>query len=502
MELDNTVATQIIYDKTEIPITLELNLKLFRLLTQNDVLMSQVRIRIEQLIEALLSTLGIPGIPGLTFSALSEKTFEDKSDTDSISGKQLLQLSIHEEYCDYPDDLLRGVHSLMETSPLLLASNPAYILSWLEQLFQASNTDEAEVSTRRATEFLGQTCVEILKLRPSVMLALPQVEAYCFRLSTFAEEEKVDLKKTQPEWFLPLLRSILDSGISIADIRKICEVLSSSTALQRSQEDLCEMLIANLIPPHIEIQFPLDYLKELTTGNAQKGPEQFAMLRKEFFEESGMRFPPFRFVAVEELRYPCFAFKLNSLTTLPFVGLKSNQDFLPVTAPGPSKDAIHSENEILNPLNDKVSILVEYQPDNPENTFTARQLDYFLLCFKATLKKHKARFVNLNFVHEQLKLLGSSQPALLELLRSRLSDEQLTHIMRVLVTENVSIRDMHYLFERLLDYLFLSTDPEHNSVLAYPLSRALSPVKTLNNDQGNVVQFLKESMKRTDLLAI
>ena len=110
--------------------------------------------------------------------------------------------------------------------------------------------------------------------------------------------------------------------------------------------------------------------------------------------------------------------------------------------------------------------------------------------------------MNLNFVREQLKLLGSSQPALLELLRSRLSDEQLTHIMRVLVTEDVTIRDMHYLFERLLDYLFLSTDPEHNSILAYPLSTALSPVKTLNNDQGDVVQFLKESMKRTDLLTV
>jgi hypothetical protein len=487
------------HDALEIGLALELDAELFRLLTGNDSVVMQVRSTVEQYVAGFIAALGIPGVPRLEITAPAESSPQNSGSEGVGAGEQFLRLSAHGQVCAYSDELLGSVYSYMELSPLLLEATPAYILSWLQKLLRDSEDMESSERTRRVAEFFGLVCVEILKIRPSVLVAPAQVAAYCALLANIEEGQDTTRGRMQPlsDWLLPVLHMVLDMYLPIADIQAVAFVLSYSNASQASPEDTGEQLIAYLLAQDIEIQMPQDYLKELTTSNVYAGRDKFTTLRKELFDEFGIRYPAFRFVPDEHLKPSCFAFKLNAVTTLPFVGLKAQQGLLPTPIPAIDNDA----PMIINPLSGGVESLIEFKPEDTEYSSSRKQLDYFMLCFKATLKKHKTLFVHQSFVADQCKKLREYHPILVNTVKAKISDERLTRILRALVMKNASIRDWRFLFERLLDYLYMSADPANNSILVYWMTTPLEE-KFWSDEPENVVSFLRDSMKRTDILSV
>lgn len=479
----------------DIGLALELDAELFHLLTSNDSTATQVRSTIEQNAAAFISMLGIPGILRLEIRILAESSAQ-AADSKDMRAEQLLRLSIHGQVYACADDLLRSVYSYMESSLLLFQATPAYILSWLKKLLDDAEGMEGSDGVSRVAEFFGLVCVEILKIRPSVLLSPAQVAQYCTLLTSSEEVQDTTAERKQPQqdWLFPVLCLALDAYLSIADVQFVSTVLSTAIASEASTEDTGEALIASLLAHNIEIRMPHECLKELTTNAGER--DKFTKLRKELFDEFGIRYPAFHFVPDNHLKPSCFAFKLNAITSLPFVGLKAQQGLL--RAPVSTGD--NDTPMIVNPLSGVVESLTEYKLEGGKSS-SSQQLDYIILCFKATLKKHKALFVQRNFVAEQCRQLGMSYPTLVNTVKAKISDEQLTRILRALVMENIPLKDWHFLLERLLDYLYISADPANNSILAYWMT---TPPEKVNwsYELENIVSFLTESMKRTDILRL
>ncbi len=391
----------------DISCLLELDRILLDALTKHESLYESVRAGIVRMGDEVIQTLGIPGRLALEVVALDEQT---------LLNNQFLRLTVQDILCDYPEELLRRVHSYVNLIPLQSKVTPDDVLHWLRKLATSQVASEDKPDTlddvqkdEKVTEFFGLLCLELIKQRPSVLLGPTQAKIYCTLLSRHIEE--LDPAPASwppdPQWLQAILGDILDLGISLANTLEIAKVLSQPQ--ECSQDEISEKVI-DALRSDIEIHVPLEYLRWLTTVD-EDGPGGFAAVRSILFQRQGLRCPTSHFVQNERLKPHCFTLKIQHLTTLPWVDPSS-------------------------------------------------ELAYFLDYALNTLREYGCRLIHRTFVQEQLEQLNQYCPILVKTIHAKVSDEQLTHMLRALVAEGVSIRDLRLILERYLDYTYVNYEQD------------------------------------------
>ncbi len=411
------------FEVPEISCLLELDYTLLDALTKHESLYESVRAAIVHMGDEVIQTLGIPGRLALEVVALDEQT---------LLNNQFLRFTVQDTLCDYPDELLRRVHSYVNLIPLQSEVTPDDILNWLRKLATSQVPSEGEPDTlddlqkdEKVTEFFGLLCSELIKRRPSVLLGPTQVEIYYTLLSRHIEEldPAPASRPPYPLWLQPILGNVLDLGVSLAKTLEIAKVISQSQ--ECDQDKISEKIIDDL-RSDIEIHVSLEYLRWLTTVD-EDGPGRFAALRRALFQQQGLRCPISHFVQNERLKPHCFALKIQHLTTLPWVDLSS-------------------------------------------------ELVYFLSSALDTLCEYGHRLIDRTFVQEQLKQLNQYCPILVKTIHAKVSDERLTRWLRELVAEGGSIRDLRLILEQYLDW-----DP--NNAHTY-LDRGYTYLRLKNTEQA------------------
>src|SRR5262249_40145213 len=138
-------------------------------------------------------------------------------------------------------------------------------------------------------------------------------------------------------------------------------------------------------------------LRQLTTEWHETGPDMFAFLPKEMFQELGLTYPKFRFVTRTDLKPNAFAFKVNHLTTLPFLSLLPDQCLTNEAAEHLKRSwkdlAVRSAT---NPASGQPGSVVGLESKaelEKAGLTTWDQIGYFILCMADVLRKNGACFV-------------------------------------------------------------------------------------------------------------
>lgn len=420
----------------EVPVLLELDASLSRIVATEDALHEKVRVGVQQALEGVMEVLGIPGVPVLQISPLHE-----------MQAEQFARLSVHGQPCSYPDEVIYRIDSYMTDSVLSTQETLANILQRLQRLFETADMPE-EKFTNILIVFFGFACREIVSRQPSMLLNLTQVETF---IDFLAQTDEVEEAKLDAEWLLPILRTVLDLKISLVDMTTVKRFVKIGMEQRRSQQDIAEDIIDALKPKELIIYMSQAYLKELTTFDEKQGPAKFVALRKSLLDETGLIYPSLHFVAADGLDAPGFAFKINHLTLLPWVGL-------------------HSDDPGL--------------------------LDHFINCLSTTLKENNHCFVHRHFLQDRLDQFRPYFPSLIQRVEAKISLEQMTRVLRALVAKDISIRDMRFVLEQFLDFMYISADPSKNAGLDLQFTASGQVNASWFKEPMHMVDYVEVSLQR------
>ena len=387
----------------------------------------------------LMETLGIPGEPAVEIKSLQGPPLETGFMRFSVGGQVL----------HYPDETLRSVYCWLTGSPIRADITSAGMLS--EMMAWLSKASDPHSSAL----LFSQMSLAVIKLQPYVLLGQSQVAAY---VASLPVPEMKDATRWPPDqdWLTGVLRQVLRLRISIADKQAVATALAP--CMEGQFLNACETLIDVLRPDAVEIYVEKEYLRQLTTRNAENRSGRLTSLRDGLFAELGIVYPAFRLVPDTQLAPRQFMFKLNYVTCVPQVGLGPEESLvndtperlraLNITAVAAGNPATGRPNSITN---------LEHQSALETGGCTTwDQMDYLILSLAAVLRSNAGCFVSRRFTEEQLQQVETAFPALVNRARSVVSVEETTAVLRKLAAEETSVRNLRLILERLSDYQFWS----------------------------------------------
>lgn len=353
----------------------------------------------------LMKTLGIPGQPSVELHVLEDAV------------PHFMNVQINGQPCPYQIYIYRRIYSYVKASLTDLQEDYEVIWAWLRGLAQplSESTGDEAIDRHPLIVFLTCACLEIVKLQPAVLLGLEQVEAIKQLLpppAALPEEQTEKAEKDewlQAEWLHRVLTKVLQQNISLADTYTIGLTLFSMR--ESSQEEIAEELIAKLSADVLEIHLPQDLLRTFTIAYARYLHGQLRNVRQTMMQTFGLSLPEMRFVLDEDLKPGSFACKINSLLMLPWVVV--------------AEDA----------------------------------LDWMEPLLLQNVRENRRCFVHRRVVDQLLAPYKQSSPLLFRLSSRRLSIYRLTQALRILVIEELPIRDLAFILERLLNYRYIVANP-------------------------------------------
>ncbi|MFX0194478.1 MAG: FHIPEP family type III secretion protein [Candidatus Hodarchaeota archaeon] len=472
---------------SKVTLSLEIHPSLNRFCDRGDPLKKAICRTISGGLTELLEILGIPGRSTVRATKLREPT---------MGNLRLLRVSVNGQLCRYSDELLGRVYNYVTDVPLTPEVGPNEILAWLREL--SGQRDEKADFT--IAEFFRFACLEVIKRNPAVLLGRDQVDTYQTSLPLPSEKAGLQQGTWPPEqtWLHQVLSKVLSVRVSIADKERVVDVLTRGLEEKQSQEDIVEDLIVVLRPDIVEIQLSRDYLKEVTTAASGNGYDNFSIMRDGMFYELGLNYPDFRFTPVEYLKRNGFAFKINHLTTLPRIGLRLEQCLVNDTTDRLSLLNIQGMRAI-NPANASECSIIDSnyrQIAESAGLTTWNQMGYLVLSFAADLRENSACLVHRQGVQSQFDQLAQAFPTLVDTVQERVGINQVTRVLRALVAEGLSIRNLRLILEWMLDYDYIVTDPYNYIIFDDRMPTSREPDEAWLRDPVNLASFVRVGMKR------
>ena len=476
---------------TRVAFSLELSPALAPVLDTEGRLYPSLHEALSQGLSDILETLGLPGTPHVQVTTPDEH---------AARPDPYLRVLVHGQVCPYSAELLQRVFSYV-TRTLPAKVSPSQILEWLT----ASSDQQDGASDAECVEFLSMAALETVKRDPAVLLGLDQVVAYQTMLPDLGPAHESPQPDTQPgswppdpAWLASVLNPVLGLGISIANTSVIAKTLHDGLLDGRSQEDIIEDVIDALSPDVIDILIAQEDLRTMTMAHAGKGYDNFVLLRDGLFYELGLRYPNFRFVHVEHLKPNSFGFKISHLPSLPCIGLEPNECLVNDT---PSRLRLLNIDgkPTTNPANaNESSVIAIDDQDVVESAglTTWNPLAYLVLSFAAELRAHSALFVNRRSVVDLLEQLKQAFPALVNTVQGKVPGHTLINVLRALVKEEISIRNMYRILEKMLDYESIVTDPSKYIIFddRFPIRK--QPGEKEPHEAEHLTSFIRSGLKR------
>lgn len=215
---------------------------------------------------------------------------------------------------------------------------------------------------------------------------------------------------------------------------------------------LRESLIALLAAPTVEVHFHPDYLRRFTLSPDESITAYFLDARTNFEAFGGAILPPFEFCTDPDLKPQALAFKINSLLTLPLIGLSpteglANEDpqnliNLGIAARPAANPQIFTRNAIV--------AWADQERWGPYGVYVWNSNAYVFLAAAGTVRDYAPCFVITERLEAILSAWQPTYPALIALSRARLKLEQISAAARALAQEGFPIRDLRTLLDLML----------------------------------------------------
>jgi hypothetical protein len=370
----------------------------------------------------LTAALGVPG--GIAVE-LAER---DAARSNAVND---IRVRVGKRLCRFTQEQVARAFSLAR-GDVLVAPTKAQATNWLQ--------------TIDPVPFIASLAREAVARDPSVLLGPEQ-------LALTAVAHKVPAE--QGERLGAIARELLALGVSIDGLAGRAEFNDPTLA----EADAAEALIAVTRAPTVDIHLSLAELRRLTLAAGDQETGKFASLRDDLFYAFGLRFSDLRFVEDDSFAPHCFAVAVNSVRGLPWVGLADNEVFVNDSAENVAAAYHVAARPAANPRTGGATFAIATSLPSGHGLSTWSPLEYMVLGLEVELRRLAPRLLDQAVVTRELDRLATRFPVLVRLARGRLGDAQLTHVLRALVSEGLSARDLQSLLMTVVDFDTIVTDP-------------------------------------------
>jgi hypothetical protein len=523
-------------DPLIIPIRVELGSEL-GFLTQPEVKFAE---QIERDLADLVYQLGIPGKPKVKLAVSPDA--------------RLPRLFVHGLRRRFPLSLIQEAFAYLSTSgpsaKRLTFAWPSEITKFATREEPASATEKQPppdeklfLSKENVAKLMAELVLAIAKGRPEILLRPEQADAY---LRSTEQRHLVDRNLSR---VTRILQHVLKLGHSIANTSGVLEGLTNLGADHGSDQEIAESLIPKLPSTRISIAMRNTYLKELfgielregqsvsvnDPGLNEQARDQFRMLADGLFYELGVRCPDIMLEASANLAEHGFVVKFNQVSGVQWLGLNANQLLANDTAlnvsklqkvgarkSGPQgttqvqalfqrlgiaaaaqpvtdepKETI-SAIEAINPVNDKDACIVSIEDKKTieeHHLYSWDPVGYLILILTRNLRHNAWRLLDVDVIEYELAQLYEIFPELVTAIMDRVTVPQLTQILRELLREQVSIRDLRSILERILTIDYVITSPQEYIVFDDRLQLSAKPKDGWLNNATYHIQHVRAGLK-------
>lgn len=315
-------------------------------------------------------------------------------------------------------------------------------------VFAPASDEEIEatlVDGAHAVRFIATLVREAVAHDPSVLLGDAQVAAIARTLG---------VAEGRHRWLSAVLGRLLAEAVSLARLADQRDLVAALDDEDTPPGVLAEGLIERLKPAGIEILLSTAELRRLTTAPGSQGRERFALLRDGLFYDAGLRLPDLRFVEDDRVPANGFAFRVNALRGLAWIGLADGERLVSL-AP---EQAGRGARSAFNPYSGaRIAVAPTRRGGSAESRWTP--FEYLVLCLGAELRSLAPRLIDAAQVRRELGLADGAMPRLLRCVRARYRSDQLVDVLRHLAGEGLSFRDLRLVLTSLVEFDTILTDP-------------------------------------------
>ena len=127
---------------------------------------------------------------------------------------------------------------------------------------------------------------------------------------------------------------------------------------------------------------------------------------------------------------------------------------------------------------------------------TWNEFGYLILCLSSELRRRASRFVTLRTTEDHLTNLAGAFPALVDRAKAKVGLTQITRVLRRLVAEGISIRNLRTILEGLLAFDYVVCDAGQLVTFDDRLPIKLQPEASWLQDPQTLADFVRIRLKR------
>jgi hypothetical protein len=433
-----------------IEVVVDLNADWASAVLDDDGLADRARAAIEEAIDQVADSLAVPCLPQVTLRRGKSSVLDERWP---------VRLRIGGARCGYPADVFGRVSSFKLGVSLPIRTEPV----------------ATPAAAEDRPEFLAALCREIVKLDPRPLLGRQQIEALAAALPG----------ATSPDTLRDVLWTLLGVGIALPPPDVVVNTLQAGEPAV-----IAEQLVKDGRADAIEIHVTRGYLEQLTRRD-DKDWASIAYLREAMLSELGIPIPPFRFVPTTDVPDRCFAFKLNDVVMMPWLGLRPDELLVNASpASGVGGDPA------ANPATSTENSLVDAGRigDLDQSALMYWDLfEYLVLCVATTIRLFGARLVNEHALESRAEETELFFPAVVAAaLDSDRSRAEVTSLLRSLVSEGISIGNLKLVLDAAVEYrVHYGSAVDEDRLLEYVRTRLKGQVKRkVAGDTDSVVAYL------------
>jgi type III secretory pathway component EscV len=319
-----------------------------------------------------------------------------------------------------------------------------------------------------AQAFLAELIVEAVKSSAGRVITPEVVEV----LLTQAREESATVRPAVKELDRSLatavLRRLVGAHVAVQDVRVFVQEVFRGQVEGWTAGELAEGFIDQWRDGAIEIRVDPALAKTLLKDDPvegvvypatelEQGPANtLGLLCDGLFYELGVWFARFTLVADAELPADCFRFRIHQRLTPVLRGIGRDELLVNETPERLAAKGFPDGRPRTNPENGNPCAVISRgsQQQLPPEYAKWDQFEYIVLLLSSELRLAASTLLSLNDVEDLLGKLNSAFPALVSATLHQYSPFQVAQVLRWLLRDGVSIRDLRSVLEFMLDFSY------------------------------------------------
>ena len=182
--------------------------------------------------------------------------------------------------------------------------------------------------------------------------------------------------------------------------------------------------------------------------------EMLGMMRDGLFYELGIILPEVKLAPDTQLDPAIFQIEIDGMELGPFQGLQQDRFLVNGTVDRVKLLGLKGR-EAVNPANGSPCAIVRNKDGARDRCIEAGlttwgPAGYIILCLSVEIRRRAAMFLTRSTVQYNLAMLDAAFPDLVRTAEARFGSERLTHILKTLLEEEITIRDLRTILEGLL----------------------------------------------------